>query len=336
MPWPREKAHAWYSRQPWMLGFNYVPSTAGNTTELWQADTFDLPTIQREVGWAQSIGYNAMRLFVQYLVWKADPIGLSERFDQVLAIAAAKGISVVPVLFDDCAFGDPPLPDPYLGKQKEPTPGMILPSWTPSPGRKLGLDPAERPMLARYVQEFIGTCRTDPRILFWDLFNEPMNHAKVGDGSFITDAFGWARAAEPTQPITVGTFNNENPQFNDLLYSQSDLLTFHAYTDAAGLRAAIEALKPRGYPIICTEWMARFYKSSFETDLPVFRDAGVGCFQWGLVNGRTQCQFPWHNKPGDSVHELGWFHDILHPDGSPYRPAEIGVISTMAGSRPSS
>jgi len=46
----------------------------------------------------------------------------------------------------------------------------------------------------------------------------------------------------------------------------------------------------------------------------------------GFVNGRTQAQFPWWNKPNGPVHEAGWFHDVLHADGRPYRPEEIEAI----------
>jgi len=71
--WPAEKAWAWYRQQPWACGVNFVPSTAANTTELWQAASFDEKTIDRELGWAARIGFNSCRVFVQYLVWKHDP-----------------------------------------------------------------------------------------------------------------------------------------------------------------------------------------------------------------------------------------------------------------------
>jgi hypothetical protein len=146
-PWPAERAWDWYRKQLWLVGFNFVPSTACNTTEWWQEETFDPTTIERELGWASGIGFNTTRAFLQYIVWKHDPAGFKKRFEQFLALADKHGISVMPVLFDDCAFGDPQQMDPSLGKQREPIPGMIAPSWTPSPGRKLGNDPAERPML---------------------------------------------------------------------------------------------------------------------------------------------------------------------------------------------
>ena len=49
--WSRERAAAWARGQPWIIGCNFVPSTAVNQLEMWQAGTFDLPTIERELGW---------------------------------------------------------------------------------------------------------------------------------------------------------------------------------------------------------------------------------------------------------------------------------------------
>jgi len=113
-PWSARRAAAWYAKQPWLVGFNYVPSTAGNTTEFWQAESFDPVTIDRELYWARSLGFNTCRVFVQYLVWEADPEGLKARFTRFLEMAGRHGITVMPVLFDDCAFGNPPLAEPCL------------------------------------------------------------------------------------------------------------------------------------------------------------------------------------------------------------------------------
>ena len=140
--WTADQAWVWYRRQPWIVGFNYVPSTAANTTEFWSAQTFDANTIDRELGWGSSLGFNSCRVFVQYLVWKSDPTGLKKRLGEFFTLASRHGLTTTLVLFDDCAFGDPPQTEPYLGKQRAPIPGMILPSWTPSPGLKAVTDRA--------------------------------------------------------------------------------------------------------------------------------------------------------------------------------------------------
>jgi beta-1,2-mannobiose phosphorylase / 1,2-beta-oligomannan phosphorylase len=327
--WTAEEAWDWYKDQPWLVGFNYVPSTACNTTEWWQAETFDPETIDRELGWAEDLGFNTIRCFLQYLVWKHDPDGFKTRFDRFLALAHKHGISVMPVLFDDCAFGDPRQMDPYLGQQREPIPGMILPSWTPSPGRTLGLDPAERPSLGRYVCDMVSTFRDDKRIVVWDLYNEPMNVARVGTAEWLREIFLAARQAGPAQPLTISVWNG-NGEINEVMLAKSDVVSFHRYGPHDAVLGKIVDLKRHGRPVVCTEWMARPTGSRIETDLPMFKQEAVGCYMWGFVNGRTQAQFPWGNKPGHPVREPGWFHDVLHADGTPYRPEELDVIRKWA------
>lgn len=328
--WSPERAAQWSGKQDWFAGFNYVPSTACNTTEFWGAETFDPTTITRELGWARDLGFRSCRVFLQYIVWKDNPEAFKERFTLFLDIAAGKGISVVPTLFDDCSFGDPRQTEPLLGKQRDPIPGMVLPSWTPSPGLSVVADKSMWPDLQRYVEDMIATFAKDGRILFWDLYNEPGN-SDMGDRSLplVRAVFDWARRGKPKQPLTVAVWSGMDSQ-NKIIVERSDIVTFHAYTNLDGMKAAIVAHKKHGRPVICTEWMARPLGSRWDTDLPLFKQEGVPCFCWGLVNGRTQCQFTWASKKGDPEPDV-WFHDIFQKDGTPYDPKEHEVIREVAG-----
>src|SRR5579862_9148059 len=98
--WPVKQANDWYSQQPWLIGSNFTPSTASNELEMWQADTFDLPTIDRELGWAQGLGFTAVRVFLHNLVYTQDSAGFLNRMDQFLATASKHHILVDFVLFD--------------------------------------------------------------------------------------------------------------------------------------------------------------------------------------------------------------------------------------------
>ena len=242
-------------------------------------------------------------------------------------MAARHKIRIMPVLFDDSAFGKPPQIDPYMGKQRDLIPGMFMPSWTPSPGRTLGTDEAEWVRMQGYVMDLVSTWGDDDRIVMWDLFNEPMAIAKVGLPKLVAQVFQWARSAQPTQPLTAATWCRRWLPVETAVVNNSDIITLHAYEGHLRLKKKIEAHLRWGRPVVCTEWMARIRSSSFEKDLPLFRRENIGCFQWGLVNGRTQAQFPWWNKKGGKVDpKTGWFHDILHPDGTPYRKEEIETI----------
>jgi hypothetical protein len=330
--WSPERAWTWYHAQPWIVGFNYVPSTAANTTEFWSAETFDPKTIDRELGWGAGLGFNSCRVFVQYLVWKHDPAGLKKRLSQFLSLASKHGLTTTLVLFDDCAFGDPPQTEPYLGKQRDPIPGMILPSWTPSPGLKAVTDKTVWPDLEKYIKDIVGSFGQDPRVLVWDLYNEPGNSGMGNRTLPLVEAtFAWARAAKPSQPLTMAPWGAP-AEISRRQLELSDVVSFHVYCDYEGLRGQIGNYKQHLRPVIFTEWMARLQGSRWETDLPLFKQEAVGCYSWGLVNGRTQCQFAWYHKRGTPEPKV-WFHDLFHGDGRPYDPEEHQVIRKTTASK---
>jgi beta-1,2-mannobiose phosphorylase / 1,2-beta-oligomannan phosphorylase len=323
--WSAERAWTWYRQQPWIVGFNYVPSTAANTTEFWSAEAFDEKTIDRELGWGAGLGFNSCRVFVQYLVWKNDPAGLKRRLDRFLAIADRHGLTTTLVLFDDCAFGDPPQTEPYLGKQREPIPGMILPSWTPSPGLKAVTNTNAWPDLERYIKDIVGSFGQDKRVLLWDLYNEPGNSG-LGNRSLplVGATFAWARAARPSQPLTMSPWGAP-AEISRRQLELSDVISFHFYGNYEGLRNQIVDYKKHLRPVISTEWMARLQGSRWASDLPLFKHEAVGCYSWGLVNGRTQCQFAWFHRRGTPEPKV-WFHDLFHQDGRPFDAAEHEAI----------
>ncbi len=79
--WTEEAANDWYAKQPWLVGSNYIPADAINELEMWQAESFDPKRIDLELGWAESIGLNTMRVFLHDLPWQQDPEGFRKRID---------------------------------------------------------------------------------------------------------------------------------------------------------------------------------------------------------------------------------------------------------------
>lgn len=316
--WSAERARAWYEQQPWLVGCNFLPSTASNQLEMWQGDTFDLATIRRELGWASGLGMNCVRTYLHDLAWSQDPAGFLERVDRFLDAAAAAGIRPVLVLFDDC-WND----DPAAGPQAEPIPGVHNSRWARSPGSRATLDPQEWLRLEDYVRAVVGRFAADPRVLMWDLYNEPGNSG-MGAKSLplLRAAFGWARASGPSQPLTAGVWAGgvEFQALNEFQIANSDVVTFHNYDGAQRLRTQIDGLALRGRPLVCTEWLRRGHSEVAEC-LPVFAATGVGCINWGLVRGRSNTVFPWGSAQGAPV-PARWFHDLLEPDGTPHDPAE--------------
>lgn len=321
--WSVEHAWAWYQGHAWPVGCNYVTSTAVNDIEMWRRETFDAETIARELGWASDLGFNCVRVFINVLVWEEDSEALINTLGRFLSVAEAEGIGVMPVLLDDCNFAGV---QPQGGPQPAPVPGVHNSRWVASPGRERVTDTSRWGPIEAYIRGTVGAFADDPRIVAWDLYNEPGNSG-LGSESLplVQAAFQWARSQNPRQPLTVGVWTDELAQINEACLALSDIVTFHRYADHAGLIAATDNLETYGRPMICTEWMARHLGSSWERDLPLFRERGVGCLSWGLVAGRTQTRFPWGSTEGSPEPDV-WFHDLLHSDGRPYDPREIEAI----------
>ena len=98
---------------------------------MWQAETFDPKTIDKELGWAAGIGMNTMRVFLHDLLWQQDAEGFKKRLNEFLRIAEKHQIRPMFVLFD--SVWDP---FPELGKQRAPKPGVHNSGWVQGPGAK--------------------------------------------------------------------------------------------------------------------------------------------------------------------------------------------------------
>lgn len=319
--WSAEQAQEWYKTIPWQVGFNYVTSTAVNSTEMWQDETFDEESIRRELGWAGKCGYNSLRVFLPYVVWEVEGSGFLRHFETFLQIAAENGLSVMPILFDDCAFDGGK--DPYYGKQPDPVPGKSNSRWTPSPGFRYADDVNKQPMLRAYVHAIIGAHANDKRIVAWDLYNEPGNTNRNNEAlPLLVNVFRWARECEPTQPLTSGPWRGGvyDSTFHAMM-ELSDVLSFHSYCDLEfTVSKWIEPLEKYHKPIFVTEWLMRQTGNTLEALLPLWAEKKISCWHWGLVVGKTQTNIQWSGARDP------WQHDVLYSDGTPYRPEEIDLI----------
>lgn len=334
-PWSQTKATEWYSKQPWPCGFNYLPANAISYTGMWMPDVFDPALIDKELALAKGVGFNCLRVVLPFVVWEHDPEAFKNRLRDFLSVCDQRGFKVMVCLFDDCAFGsDEKLKDPWYGKQPDVITGWYANGWTPSPGHSMVRDPQTWPRLEKYVTDIVGSFKDDPRVWVWDLYNEPTNGG-LGDLSLplVANVFAWARAVAPSQPLTVGQWNGNN-KLNDLIFQNSDIITFHDYNSAEDLARHIQSLKIHGRPMINTEWLNRASVSKVDTCLPVFKRENVGCMHWGLVNGKTQTHLHYGSRPGaETPAAAPWQHDLYHGNHEPYDENEIRLFRKYIGEK---
>ncbi len=355
--WTSQRAQEWYREQSFIVGCNFLPSTAINQVEMFQPDTFDPETITRELGWAKSLGFNTLRVYLHDILWKEEVRDeFLKNFDAFLGICASLGIRCIIVFFDDCHWDHVIA----LGTQHPRIAGVHNSGWLKSPGRRLlhayhdgtiSLD--DRARLKNYVQGMLELYGNDRRILLWDIYNEP----RIAEAeSLLKDAWAWAREINPSQPLT-GCYYGSGKNYTRIQGDNSDIISYHCY-DSKQQQEAIDCLRTEypGRPIICTEYMGR-PDSTFQECLPILTKNNVGAINWGLVNGKSGTVWRWpsqnpikeiltrkdwsmkeienshgYDKPipcGNYPEPEIWFHDIFRVDGTPFDQNEITFIKEM-------
>lgn len=328
--WSEDKANAWYAKLPWLSGCDYIPATAINQIEMWSADTFDEKQIDKELGWAQELGFKTLRVYLSSVVYANDPEGLKQRMDKFLSICDSHGIRPLFVFFDDCWNKEA-----KYGKQPAPKPGVHNSGWVQDPSVSLRADTAKLyPELEKYMTDVISTFKDDQRILLWDLYNEPGNSGHLATSlPLLRKAFEWARSANPSQPITAGLWNwdKEYQSLNAFQIEHSDVISYHWYQDAESHATLIRYLKMLNRPLICTEYMARRNNSTFKTVMPLLKQEKVVAINWGFVSGKTNTIFAWDTPIPDGKEPKLWFHDIYRQDKTPFDPSEVALIKQLNG-----
>lgn len=344
--WTKEKANRWYSDHQWLVGSNFNPSTAINQLEVWQEETFDTATVNRELGWAADMGMNTMRVYLHDLPYKEDPEGFLSRIDTFLEIADSHEINIMFVLFD--SVWDP---YPKSGPQRAPKPHVHNSGWLQNPGAEALQDSTQYPRLEEYVKGVVGRFANDDRVLAWDIWNEPdnTNDRAYGDVELknkvryvlplLEKSFQWAREVNPNQPLTsaiwLGDWSSHEKlsAMQKLQIEESDVISFHNYDGPDEFEKRIKWLQRYEKPLLCTEYMARPNGSTFEGFFPIAKEYNVAMYNWGFVDGKTQTKYPWDSWDKEYTDEPEvWFHEVLRKDGTPYRQEEVDLIKALTAS----
>lgn len=340
--WSQERAAEWFEKNGWMVGCNFVPGSAINQLEMWQAETFDPFLIEKELSWAAGLGFNAIRVFLHHLLWNQDPAGFCNRIDQFLGIAERHGIKTMLVLFD--SVWDP---NPKLGVQPAPKPNVHNSGWVQCPGYDVLNNPNRYDELHSYVHGIVSHFKGDERVLIWDLFNEPdnMNISSYNDCAYavhkaelsmqlLKKTINWVRVINPVQPITMAPWNwdinSKLSTLDNYMFAHSDIISFHCYEKKEDMEKRIISLKTFNRPMLCTEYMARHLKCTFKDVLPVLKKHNVGAYNWGLVAGKSQTHCSWKSWQRARKQEPKlWFHDIFRQNGEAYNEKEVQFLKSI-------
>ena len=323
--WTETQAQQWSTENGWLRGSNFNPSTAINQLETWQAESFDTATIDRELGWAEGIGMNVMRVYLHHVAWEVDKEGFKNRMNTYLTIANKHGIKTIFCIFDDCWN-----PTYKAGKQPEPKVGVHNSGWVRDPGELLYTDTTLIKTLEAYVKDVLTTFKDDKRIAIWDLYNEPGNSG-YGDRSLqlLKKVFEWGWEVRPSQPLSSGVWSLALSNLNKFQVENSDIITYHNYENPEKHQSAIDSLKKYNRPLVCSEYMARRNNSLFQNIMPLLKKNNIGAINWGLVSGKTNTKYAWDEPLTDGSEPKLWFHEIFNTDGTPYKQEEVELIKSL-------
>jgi hypothetical protein len=348
--WSPSAAKDWYARQPWIIGANYIQSNTVNQIEMWQAETFDGDRIDMELGWAESLGINTLRVTLQEMLWEHDSGALRSRMNKLLGIADKHKMKVIFVLFD--SSGDP---YPELGHQRQPKPGVRNSLWVQSPGAKGLTDAKQIEGALNYAEDVVATFNIDKRVLAWDVWNEPdnTNAASYPNSELpnkievvqklLPQVFRYARAGIPTQPVTSGLWKSGDwstlttlSPIEKIQVELSDFISFQNYQGPEEFEKRVKWLQAFGRPVMCTGFLARNQGSSIEAILPIALKYDIGALVGDLVQGKTQRWLPsdsWQ-KPYVDREPSVWSQDLFLTTGPLYRKQDADVIKQMIASAP--
>jgi hypothetical protein len=264
-----------YSR---VRGANFIPTYASNDLEIWK--NFDPEVIDRELGYAESMGLNSVRIFLQYHVYEHDPKTFIDNVAKFVDLCEKHGIRPMLTVFDGCMGVSPSMNSTEF--------------WVASPG----WDRANARFYTKgeaYVKDLVDRFKGDDRILFWDVMNEPTvspqgitPEGKREIWDFVRHFAKYFKEVGATQPLTAGVVGGESSEIIDVI----DVLSLHTYANTEEiLRQNIAEVRKHaqaaGKPFIITEVGAPAWGCEYEMIMPVLKDERVGSYVWEVMIGKT-------------------------------------------------
>lgn len=244
-------------------GVNYYPSDFP-WFDFWEE--FRVDTIDADLAIARDIGFNAVRIFIQYETFgrgHVEPIML-DKLEQFLSLAEKHGLYAVVTLFDF-------------------PPGFALKKYSETD---------------RHLESILTRFKDHGAILAWDLKNEPdidfQYHEPDQVKNWLSYMLHQAREYDPNHLITIGWANAE---YATLFKEKVDFVSFHYYDDPKNLGQTISKLKrtidkplvveefgiPSVHPFIpLAPSMREKQQRDIQTMVTTMDDAETGYMLWTL------------------------------------------------------
>ncbi len=344
--WTKEMAWEWYNKRPWMRGCNYMSADCCNRIDQWQEFGFEkrMETVERELSAAEEIGYNSVRLILEFPVWDQQHDGFMKRLDRYLAVCKKHGIDAMLCLANDCSVPKEFYKAPVMGEQSVDIGYHGGRAKSPHMHHASGLswhlldDPDTALKYYEFVREIITEYAHDDRVSVWNLFNEPGNNRDDLSLPHMKKFFEIAWEIGPDQPCCADVFRGMKDgralsHIEQEALELSDIVSYHNYSSYGVNIALIDSLRKIGRPALNTEWLNRIFGNNVKELYPLFYLLKIGCYNWGFVAGKYQTYEPWESiwqmvesGKGDHLDLTRWQHDLLRPNLRPYDPKEIDII----------
>jgi len=287
----------------WVRGANYNPSYAANSVEVWK--NYDPEIVARELSYAERLELNSVRVFLQYLVYEHQPEVFLKNVATFVDLCEKHHIRPMLVLFDSCFSVSPSMEN-----------GEI---WVANPG-PLRTNPDFYPQGEKYIKALVELFRDDPRVLMWDIMNEPTVTYIAGTKEgrkliweFVRHFCNYIHTIDKTHPITVGVAGTDTSEVTEHI----DVLSMHSYDkDAEAFRKGIQHIREQaekaGKPFLITECCAPGWGNNYEMVMPTLREEKAGYYFWEVMIGNIR-QF--RNVSG-----------LVYPDGTARRLSQITAV----------
>ncbi len=345
--WTIEQAWDWQEKVGWLRGCNFIGSDCSSRIDMWQSykNEEHMQTAQRELSLCRDIGFNTVRLIVEFDVWLQERDSFLKILERYIALCARFGLKVMLVLANEAQLcrGEKYVPK-TLGEQAYAL-GYHQGRFPLSEEQK-ALTPYHelerretREKYLEMVREIVDRYRADERVVCWNVYNEPGITIGIERSlPLIQLLFDTVREIEPVQPLCSDVWywkDYDHLRPNDALSARlSDVISWHLYQPLAKFVVGYEQLKRLNRPILLTEWLHRINHQSVQEIYPLLYLERINCWCWGFVAGKTQTYEPWDslwdqydaaNGNVDYDFKL-WQHDLFRPNLRPYDPDEIETI----------